>query len=162
MTWLTYDWPPNHSVIQQCYFSTFRIPVLFWICLALFLCFWCMLKRTHSVFAVRTLPLYPQAILGSSCWSLNNPLSFSQWESQSGNQNSNHSERCWKRSIILTGKCKRVCACVCLFSCAPPAAAPPSTVIFTVGCRCYGGEEERNKEEKARGRYKESMWKKVW
>lgn len=133
------------------YFSAFRIPVLPCICLILFLCFLCMLKRTHRVLAMRTLPLYPWAILGSSYWSLNNPLSFSQWDSQSGKQNSNHSERCWKRSIILTGKwkCVSVCACVCLFSCAPSAAAPPSTVIFTVGCWCYGGQEEKNKEEKS-------------
>lgn len=101
------------------YLSAYIIPVLPCNCLVLFLCFLCMLKRTHRVLAVKTLPLYPWAILGSSYWSLNNPLSFSQWESQSGNQNSNHSERCWKRSIILTGKCKCVCACVFIFMCTP-------------------------------------------
>lgn len=149
MTWLTYDWPQNHSVIQQ---YTILVPTEFLFCLVTAsYCFFvfcaCWNAHTES-WLWGPFPYIPELF-----WALLTDLLITPSHFLNGRVKAEI------RTVITLKDVGReasylqenasVCACVCLFSCAPPAAAPPSTVIFTVGCWCYGGKEEKNKEEKS-------------
>lgn len=156
-------WLTSNSFVYNSAISTILVPSEFLFCLQSVMRFFvfCANWNAQMLFTVRTLPLYPWAILGSSYWSLNNPLSFSQWKIQSGNQNSNHIETCGRRSIILIEKFKCVCVCVYFHVC--PLQLPLQVLSFS---QWVAGAMEKKRREiqkrKARDRYKESMWKRVW